>query len=70
MDDHRLPKKVLFGWLPQKWLGLLMELSLNGVRKGMMKFQIEETSWCSLAQERNSWRGKCRTGLEEAKMNC
>ena len=42
---------------------------LDGVRKGMTKFQIEETSWCSLAQERNSWRGKCRAGLEEVRMN-
>ena len=32
----------------------------------MMKFKIEERSWFSLAQERSSWRGKCRAGLEEA----
>ena len=36
------------------------------VRKDMMKFKIEKRSWFSLAQERSSWRGKCRAGLEEA----
>ena len=36
------------------------------VRKDMIKFKIEKRSWFSLAQERSSWRGKCRAGLEEA----
>ena len=31
-----------------------------------MKFKIEERSWFSLAQERSSWREKCRGGMEEA----
>ena len=67
MDDHRLPKKVLFGWLPQRWPAHETNIRWRDcVRKDMMKFKIEERSWFSLAQERSSWRGKCRAGLEEA----
>ena len=67
MDDHRLPKKVLFGWLPQRRPAHGTKIRWRDrVRKDMMKFKIEERSWFSLAQERSSWRGKCRAGLEEA----
>ena len=67
MDDHRLPKKVLFGWLPQRWPAHGTKIRWRDrVRKDMMKLKIKERSWFSLAQERSSWRGKCRAGLEEA----
>ena len=55
-----------------RWLGHMARMDdhkirwHDRVRKDMMKFKIEERSWFSLAQERSSWRGKCRAGLEEA----
>ena len=67
MDGHRLPKKVLFGWLPQRQPAHGTKIKWRDrMRKDMMKFKIEEKGWFSLAQERSSWRGKCRAGLEEA----
>ena len=35
------------------------------VRKDLKSFWNEESSWYRVAQERGSWRGKCRTGLED-----
>ena len=35
------------------------------MRKNLKSFGIEESSWYRVAQERGSWRGKCRTGLED-----
>ena len=67
MDDHRLQKKVLFGWLPQRRPVHGTKIRWRDrIRKDMMKFNIEERSWFSLAQDRSSWSGKCRAGLEEA----
>ena len=65
MEDHRLPKKILFGWLPQHRPahGTKMRWQ-DRVRKDMKKFQIEERSLVGLAQVRNGWRGCCKAGLE------
>ena len=53
MDDHRLPKKVLFGWLPQRRPAHGTKIRWRDrIRKDMMKFKIEERCWFSLAQER------------------
>ena len=68
MDEGRVPKRMLFVWLPQqrpthgtknRWR--------ERARKDLKKFDIEEGSWYKLAQERESWRRSCRTGLEDAK---
>ena len=36
------------------------------MRKDLKSFGIEESNWYRIAQERGSWRGMCRTGLEDA----
>ena len=58
MEDHRLPKKILFGWLPQchPAHGTKMRWR-DRVRKDMKKFCIEEGNWSRLAQDRSGWRG-------------
>ena len=67
MENHRLPKKVLFGWLPQ-WCpahGTKMRWR-DRVRKDLKKFGIEESGWFCLAQDRKDWRIGCKMGLEAA----
>ncbi len=66
MDDHRLPKKILFGWLPQRCPahGTRMRWR-DRVRKDLKKFNIDERRWYQLAQDRSGWRRSCRTGLED-----
>ncbi len=38
----------------------------EGVRKDLKEFGIEEGSWYKVAQDRGSWRGRCRVRLENA----
>ena len=65
MEDHRLPKKVLFGWLPQQRPAHGTKMRLHDhVRKDLKKFGIEESGWYCLAQDRRDWRIGCRMGLE------
>ncbi len=66
MDDHRLPKKILFGWLPQRHPahGTRMRWR-DRVRKDLKKFNIDERRWYQLAQDRSSSRRNYRTGLED-----
>ncbi len=66
MDDHRLPKKILSGWLPQHHPahGTRMRWR-DRVRKDLKKFNIDERRWYLLAQDRSGWRRSCRTGLED-----
>ena len=65
MEDHRLPKKILFAWLPQHRPAHGTKMRWRDrVRKDMKKFQIEERGWFELAQDRSGWRGRCKAGLE------
>ena len=66
MDEHKIPKRMLFGCLPQRRPphGTKMRWR-DRVRKDLKKFGIEEGSWYKVAQERESWRGRCRVGLED-----
>ena len=66
MDDTRLPKQLLFGWLPhhrpahgtkQRWR--------DKVRKDLKTFGIDEGRWFHVAQDRREWRALCREGLVE-----
>ena len=67
MDEERVPKKMLFGRLPQQRPAHGTKMRWRDrVRKDLKKFRIEEGSWYKVAQERGSWRGKCRAGLEDA----
>ncbi len=64
MDEERIP---LFGWLPQCRLahGTTMRWR-DRVRLDMKRFSIEEKRLYMTAQDRGSWRGQCRAGLEDA----
>ena len=62
MGDHRLPKQMLFGWLPQprpphgprvRWW--------DRIRKDLKLFQIGEGGWYVVAQNRDKWRQLCAT---------
>ena len=65
MKEDRLPKKILFGWLPQcrPQHGTKLRWK-DRVRKDMKKFNIDEGSWFAAAQDRGWWRGVCRRGFE------
>ncbi len=70
-DEDRLPKKVLFGWLPQRHLlhGTKVRWK-DRVRKDMKKFNISEGGWITAAQDRGYWHGLCtEEGLESCTKN-
>ena len=64
MEDDRLPKRVLFGWLPQRRPPHGVELRWRDkVRQDLKKFHIEEAGWYVLAQDRQEWRKACDSSL-------
>ncbi len=66
MDDRRLPKKILFGWLSQRRPAHGTRMRWRDcARKDLKKFNIDERRWYQLAQDRSGWRRSCRTGLED-----
>ena len=66
MKDDRIPKKLLFGWLPQRRPAHGTKLRWKDkVRKDLKKFNIEEGSWFHTAQERGPWRARCKEGLDD-----
>ena len=65
MDESRLPKRLLFGWLPQPRPAHGPKLRWRDrVRRDLQKLDIAESSWFHTAQDRDLWRSKCRAGLE------
>ena len=67
MDGDRIPKRMLFGWLPQRRPAHGTKMRWRDrARKDLKKFGIEEGSWYRVAQERGSWRERSRAGLEDA----
>ena len=67
MSDERIPKKIMFGWLPQRRPAHGTKMRWRDrVRRDLRKFCIEESSWFRETQERDVWRQKCREGLEES----
>jgi len=53
MGDDRLPKQLLFGWLPQRQPPHGVKLRWRDkVRQDLKKFHIEEAGWYVLAQDR------------------
>ena len=55
MDDHRLSKKILFGWLPKRRPAHETKIQ---VKRDSKKFGIEERGWF-----------RAETGLESYKEN-
>ena len=65
MDDHRLPKKILFGWLPKCHPAHGTKIRWRDqAKRDLKKFEIEERGWFRLAQDRARWRGCCKARLE------
>ena len=64
MDDCRLPKRLLFGWLPQRRPAHgTKQRWRDRVRKDLKHFGIEESSWFHEAQDRGHWRAVCKKAL-------
>ena len=59
--DFRLPKRLLFRWLPQRRPahGTKQRWS-DKVRKDLKQFGIEGSSWSHKAQDRLYWRAVCQ----------
>ena len=64
MSESRIPKQLLFGWLPQprpahgprkRWR--------DRVQQDLKCFNIDGSRWFELAQDRAAWRLDCRQGL-------
>jgi hypothetical protein len=66
MDGQRIPKSVLFGWLPQscprcgprkRWKDL--------IRSDLKEIKVEESEWYDEATaSRCEWRSTCRQRVE------
>ena len=66
MEDIRLPKRLLFGWLPQCRPAHGTKLRRRDrVRKDLKRFHIDERIWYRIAKERGHWRAECREGLSK-----
>ena len=64
MEEDRLPKRLLFGWLPQRRPAHGTKMRWRDkVRKDFKKFQNDEDVWYRIAQERATWRAACKSGL-------
>ena len=60
MSENRHPKKLLFGWLPQKHPTHGTKLRWRDkVRQDLKKCEIDETSWYKEAQDHTRWRSLC-----------
>ena len=68
MPDTRHPKKLLFGWLPQKRPAHGARLRWRDkVRRDLRLCNISESSWYMEAQNRTRWRVMCRDGDGDSK---
>ena len=66
MDDLRLPKQFLFGWLPEPRPAHGVKLRWRDkVRWDLKSFSIEEKTWYALAQDRQGWMLRCTRGRVE-----
>ena len=63
MNDNRLPKQLLFGWLPQCRPPHGVKLRWRDrVRRDLRTFHIDEAGWYVLAQDRREWHRVCKGG--------
>ena len=57
MTDERIPKKILFGWLPNRRPGHGPKLRWQDkVRSDMKRFHIDEKNWFKIARV---WSNAC-----------
>ena len=65
LSDNRMPKKILFGWLPQKHPAHGVKLRWRDkVRQNFKSLSINDSLWYQQAQDRNLWKQLCNTGME------
>lgn len=70
MDDLRLPKQFLFGWLPEPRPAHGVKLRWSDkVRRDLKSFSIEEKTWYALAQDRQGWVLRCTRGALTAALH-
>ena len=66
MEDRRLPKKLLFGWLQKRRPAHGTKMRWRDkVKKDMKKFNIKDDKWCLTAQDRRVWRAECKVGVKK-----
>ena len=66
MPDIRHPKKLLFGWLPQKCPAHGAKLRWRDkVHRDLKQCKISELSWYMEAQDHTRWRAICSAGLDQ-----
>ena len=66
MEDSKLPKKLLFGWLQKRKPAHNTKMRwTDKVRMDMKKFNIKYDELCHTVQDRKFWRAKCKEGLKE-----
>ena len=66
MSDTRHPKKLLFGWFPQKRPAHGTKLRWRDkVCQDFKKCEIVEASWYKEAQDRASWHSLSTYGLDK-----
>ena len=62
MSWDRIPKKLLFGWLPQTLPAHGAKLRWRDkVRQDLKRFTIPENYWYRLCEDRIALRGVCHT---------
>ena len=68
MPDDRIPKKILFGWLPKtRQAGGPRKRWRDHIRKDLKLVGVSETDWYHEAtRSRNAWRAVYRVGLDDA----
>ena len=68
MPDDRIPKKILFGWLPKtRQAGGPRKRWRDHIRKDFKLVGVSETDWYHEAtRSRNAWRAVYRVGLDDA----
>ena len=63
MNDNRLPKQLLFGWLPQCLPLYGVKLCwCDKVRHDLRTFHLDEAGWYVLVQDRQEWHRVCKGG--------
>ena len=66
MSDVRHPKRLLFGWFPQKRPAHGAKLRWRDkVHQDLKKCGITESSWYAEAQDRAKWKSFCQSGLSQ-----
>jgi hypothetical protein len=66
MPDERLPKKIFYGELQhgKRSLGGQNKRYKDSLKTSLKTFQMDPNNWEELAADRESWRGKIRSGAE------